>query len=95
VQNRQFCDRGSQYRSAIFVHNEEQRKLAEASKKKVAAELKTAIYTQIAAAGTFYPAEVYHQDYYKKNAVKYKFYRWNCGRDQRIEKIWGSHKGDS
>lgn len=95
VKNAQFCDHGNQYRTAIFVHNEEQRKLAEASKQKVEAELKKPIYTQIAAAGTFYPAEEYHQDFYKKNPAKYKFYRWNCGRDQRLEQIWGSHKGAS
>ena len=95
VKNRQFCDGGNQYRTAIFVHNEAQRKLAEASKKKVAAELKKPIYTQIVAAGTFYPAEVYHQNFYKKNPVKYKFYRWNCGRDQRLKEIWGAKKGDS
>lgn len=95
VRNAQFCDHGNQYRTAIFVHNEEQRKLAEASKKEVEAELKKPIYTQIAEAGTFYPAEEYHQDFYKKNPAKYKFYRWNCGRDQRLEQIWGSHKGAS
>jgi len=95
VKDRQFCDVGNQYRTAIFVHNEEQRKLAVASKKKVEAELKVPIYTQIVNAGPFYKAEQYHQDYYKKNPVQYKFYRWNCGRDQRIKQIWGAHKGDS
>jgi peptide-methionine (S)-S-oxide reductase len=95
VKDQQFCDHGNQYRTAIFVHSDEERKLAEASKKKVEAELKVPIYTQIANAGRFYPAEEYHQDFYKKNPVKYKFYRWNCGRDQRVEKIWGAHKGDS
>jgi peptide-methionine (S)-S-oxide reductase len=95
VKNAQFCDHGNQYRTAIFVRNDEERKLAEASKKKVEAELKKPIYTQIAAAGPFYAAEEYHQDFYKKNPTKYKFYRWNCGRDQRLEQIWGSHKGGS
>ena len=95
VKDRQFCDVGTQYRTAIFVHNDEQRKLAEASKKKVEAELKVPIYTEIVAAGPFYKAEEYHQDYYKKSPVQYKFYRWNCGRDQRIKQIWGAHKGDS
>ena len=95
VKDRQFCDVGHQYRTAIFVHNDEQRKLAEASKKKVEAELKVPIYTEIVAAGPFYKAEEYHQDYYKKSPVQYKFYRWNCGRDQRIKQIWGAHKGDS
>ncbi len=95
VQNQQFCDHGNQYRTAIFVHNDEERKLAEASKKKVANELGKPIYTEIAQAGPFYPAEEYHQDFYKKNPTKYKFYRWNCGRDQRLNQIWGAHKGDS
>jgi peptide-methionine (S)-S-oxide reductase len=95
VKDRQFCDVGHQYRTAIFVHNDEERKLAEASKKKVEAELKKPIYTEIVAGGPFYKAEDYHQDFYEKNPVKYKFYRWNCGRDQRIEQIWGTHKEDS
>jgi peptide-methionine (S)-S-oxide reductase len=95
VKDRQFCDVGNQYRTAIFVHDDEQRKLAEASKQKVAAELKQPIYTEIDQAGPFYPAEEYHQNFYLKNPVKYKFYRWNCGRDQRLQKLWGAHKGDS
>jgi peptide-methionine (S)-S-oxide reductase len=95
VKNRQFCDVGEQYRTAIFVHDDEQRKLAEASKKKVEAALKQPIYTEIVPAGPFYKAEDYHQDFYQKNPTKYKFYRWNCGRDQRLEQLWGAHKGDS
>lgn len=95
VKDRQFCDVGHQYRTAIFVHGDEQRRLAEESKKKVEAELKKPVYTEIVAAGPFYKAEEYHQDFYLKNPVKYKFYRWNCGRDQRLEQIWGAHKGDS
>lgn len=94
VKDAQFCDHANQYRTAIFVRSEEERKLAEASKKKVAAELKTPIYTEIAAAGPFYAAEDYHQDFYKKNPTKYKFYRWNCGRDRRLEQIWGPKKGE-
>ena len=94
VKDAQFCDHGEQYRSAIFVRNDEERKLAEASKKQVEAELKQPIYTQIVAAGPFYKAEDYHQDFYRKNPTKYKFYRWNCGRDQRLEQIWGAAKGD-
>jgi peptide-methionine (S)-S-oxide reductase len=94
VKDQQFCDHGNQYRTAIFVHDDEERKLAEASKQKVAAELGKPIYTEIAQAGPFYPAEEYHQDFYKKNPAKYKFYRWNCGRDQRLQAIWGSHKGE-
>ena len=95
VKNRQFCDVGEQYRTAIFVHDDEQRRLAEASKKKVEAALKQPIYTEIVPAGPFYKAEDYHQDFYKKNPTKYKFYRWNCGRDQRLEQLWGARKGDS
>lgn len=95
VKNRQFCDVGSQYRTAIFVHNDAERKLAEASKHKVEAQLKVPIYTEIVQAGPFYKAETYHQDFYLKNPVKYKFYRWNCGRDQRLELIWGKPKGES
>jgi peptide-methionine (S)-S-oxide reductase len=95
VENRQFCDVGDQYRTAIFVHDGEQRKLAEASKKKIEAELKQPIHIQIVPAGTFYKAEEYHQNFYQKNPVKYKFYRWNCGRDQRLEQLWGARKGDS
>ncbi|HET7384488.1 MAG TPA: peptide-methionine (S)-S-oxide reductase MsrA [Pseudolabrys sp.] len=95
VKNRQFCDVGEQYRTAIFVHDDEQRKLAEASKKTVEAELKQPIYTEIVPAGPFYKAEDYHQDFYQKNPTKYKFYRWNCGRDQRLEQLWSARKGDS
>src|ERR1700704_600812 len=95
VKNRQFCDVGDQYRSAIFVRNDAERRLAEASKKQVAAELKAAVYTEIAAAGPFYKAEDYHQDYYLKNPVRYKYYRWNCGRDQRIEQVWGKQDKSS
>lgn len=94
VKDAQFCDHGNQYRTAIFVRSEEERKLAEASKKKVEEQLKKPIYTEIAAAGPFYAAEDYHQDFYKKNPTKYKFYRWNCGRDQRLEQIWGPKKGE-
>ena len=83
----QFCDRGSQYVSAIFVRNERQRALAEASKR----ELETAhrIVTPILPATTFYPAEEYHQDYYTKNPVRYRFYKFNCGRKARLEEVWG------
>ncbi len=89
--DRQFCDVGNQYRSAIFVANEQQRSLAEASKRKLEASgrFKQPIATEIVDASTFYPAEEYHQDYAMKNPVKYKFYRFNCGRDQRLHDIWG------
>jgi len=84
-----FCDRGYQYRTALFVADADQRRIAEAAKARVAAQLKQPVQTLILPAATFYPAEGYHQDYYKKNAVRYRFYRWNCGRDQRLKQIWG------
>ena len=90
AKNRQFCDSGDQYRPAIFYHDEEQRKLAEASKKAVQEKFAPrVVQTEIAKAGAFYKAEDYHQDYYEKNPVRYKFYRYNCGRDQRLEELWG------
>jgi peptide-methionine (S)-S-oxide reductase len=87
----QFCDRGDQYRTAIFVHGEEQRRLAEQSKQAVVQRklVDGPIVTEIVAAGPFYRAEDYHQDYYEKNPLRYKFYRWNCGRDQRLAQVWG------
>ena len=85
----QFCDKGDQYRPEIFTHNEEQKKLAEASKAKVAGKFKEPIVVKVTPASTFYVAEDYHQDYYKKNPVRYKFYRYNCGRDARLEQLWG------
>jgi len=85
----QFCDRGPQYRPAIFYHSEDQKRMAEASKQRIAAQLGQEIPVQIVAAAEFYKAEEYHQDYYKKNPVRYKFYSWNCGREQRLEKLWG------
>ncbi len=91
AKDRQFCDSGDMYRSAIFFHGHEQQVLAEKSKKDIEASgrFTQPIATELAAASTFYPAEDYHQDYYKKNPRKYSFYRWNCGRDQRLEQIWG------
>ena len=85
----QFCDRGPQYRPAIFYHSAEQQPLAEASKQQVAKRLSAVIAVEITAASTFYPAEAYHQDYYKKNPVRYKLYKWNCGREQRLDAVWG------
>jgi len=85
----QFCDNGGQYRSAIFVHDAEQKRLAEASKQAAGVKLHHDIYTDVLPAARFYPAEEYHQHYYKKNPLRYKFYRFNCGRDQRLEKVWG------
>jgi peptide-methionine (S)-S-oxide reductase len=96
AKDRQFCDSGSEYRSAIFTHNDEQRRLAEASKKEIeqSGRFKAPIQTQIVAAPQFYKAEDYHQDYYLKNATKYKFYRFNCGRDRRLEELWGTDRGE-
>jgi len=87
----QFVDRGPQYRPAVFYGSEEQRTLAEASRQRLAAShtFDKPIVTEILKAGVFYPAEGYHQDYYKKSPVKYKYYRWNSGRDQFLKKVWG------
>lgn len=85
----QFCDKGTQYLSAIFVANDEERQQAEASKAEVAMELDGPIATQILPAATFYPAEDYHQDYYQTNSAQYKFYKFGCGRAQRLEEVWG------
>jgi peptide-methionine (S)-S-oxide reductase len=91
VKDRQFCDIGTQYRSAIFYHDPEQKRLAEASKAALekSKPFKGEIMTQIVPASEFWPAEDYHQDYYKKNPVRYKIYRAGCGRDGRLEEIWG------
>ena len=89
AKDRQFCDRGDQYRSAIFYRDDEQRRLAEASKAEVAKRFREPIQTEIVAAGPFYKAEEYHQDYYVKNPIRYRFYRYNCGRDARLEELWG------
>lgn len=87
----QFCDYGDPYRSEIFHHNDDQRRLAEQSKAAIerSKPFKEPIVTKITPATTFYRAEEYHQDYYKKNPIRYKFYRHNCGRDQRLKELWG------
>ena len=85
----QFCDRGDSYRTGIFYHTDEQRTQAEASKRKMQEKLGKPIVTAIVAAGPFYAAEDYHQDYYSKNPVRYNYYRWRCGRDERLEAVWG------
>lgn len=90
VKNRQFCDVGNQYRSGIFYHTEEQKQLALASREKVEKQLNEKIYTEITPVKDFYPAEEYHQDYYEKNPLLYKYYRFRCGRDQRLKELWGS-----
>jgi peptide-methionine (S)-S-oxide reductase len=89
--NAQFCDRGSQYRSGIFFHDSEQERLARASKARLEQSPRFAdpIVTEITKASVFYPAEEYHQDYYQKNPIRYKFYRYGCGRDARLEDLWG------
>lgn len=87
--NAQFCDHGSQYRTAIFYRTDEQKRLAEASKRQVAARFEESVVTEIVKAPAFYPAEEYHQNYYEKNPLRYKFYRFNCGRDARLEDLWG------
>jgi peptide-methionine (S)-S-oxide reductase len=86
--NRQFCDVGQQYRPEIFVHDEAQRAAAEASKKRIQGRFSTPIVVNITPAAPFYRAEAYHQDYYKTHAVQYRYYRWRCGRDERLEAIW-------
>ena len=89
--NKQFCDTGSQYRSAIFYHDETQKRLAEESKRELekSKPFKEPIVTEITMASEFYVAEEYHQDYHHKNPIRYKFYRYGCGRDQRLSEIWG------
>lgn len=93
----QFCDKGKSYLSAIFINNEDEKKWAEASKKLLVQQFsKQQIITPILKFSKFYPikgSENYHQDYYKKNPVRYKLYRWNCGRDQRLKEIWGEIGG--
>ena len=91
----QFCDRGDQYRSEIFYDGEEQKRLAEESKAALEKSKPFAapIVTKIVALTAFYPAEDYHQDYYRKNPVRYKFYRYGCGRDRRLKELWGDAAG--
>jgi peptide-methionine (S)-S-oxide reductase len=93
--HRQFCDVGDQYRAAIFYASEAERILAEKSKQAVekAGRIREPIVTGIEPAGPFYPAEEYHQNYYRKNPVRYKFYRLNCGRDRRLRDLWGDSAG--
>jgi peptide-methionine (S)-S-oxide reductase len=95
VMNRQFCDGGSQYRSGIFYVNEAQKTAAEASKAalKKSKPFRGDVVTEITPATMFYPAEEYHQDYYKKNPIRYAYYRNGCGRDQRLKELWGAEAG--
>lgn len=93
ARNQQFCDRGNQYRSGIYPRNASQKAAAEASLHTIAARFSQPIATEIVAATPFYAAEEYHQDYYKKNPLRYKFYRTSCGRDGRLKEIWGDEAG--
>jgi peptide-methionine (S)-S-oxide reductase len=95
TKDRQFCDRGNQYRSAIFSHSEEQHRAALQSKEALekVKPFREPIVTEIVPAGVFYPAEEYHQHYYKKNPIRYWYYRNGCGRDQRLKELWGSAAG--
>jgi peptide-methionine (S)-S-oxide reductase len=87
----QFCDTGESYRPVIFVADERQRTAATSSRDRMQKQFKDRIVVEITPAATFYRAEDYHQDYYKKNPVRYNFYRWNCGRDSRLARVWGEH----
>ena len=90
VKDRQFCDVGTQYRSGIYWQNEDERKVAEASRDELLKSGKfREIHTEIVAAAAFYPAEEYHQGYYKKNPIRYAYYRGGCGRDARVQQLWG------
>ncbi|MGA7827791.1 MAG: peptide-methionine (S)-S-oxide reductase MsrA [Geobacteraceae bacterium] len=93
--NRQFCDSGNQYRTAIFYHDETQKKLAMESKEALVKSKRFSepIATEITPASTFYPAEEYHQEYYRKNPIRYKYYRYSCGRDNRLKELWGNQAG--
>jgi len=90
VATRQFCDVGSQYRPVIFVHNEAQRAAAEASKTRMGELFGAPILVAVVPAGEFYPAEAYHQDYHQQNSAQYRFYRFGCGRDRRLQEIWAT-----
>jgi peptide-methionine (S)-S-oxide reductase len=97
TKDRQFCDRGNQYRSAIFSHSEEQHRAALQSKEALekVKPFREPIVTEIVPAGVFYPAEEYHQHYYKKNPIRYWYYRNGCGRDQRLKELWGNAAGEA
>lgn len=97
VEDRQFCDRGSQYRSAIYHHSPEQQRLAEQTRDEIEAsgELPDPVVTEIEPAGPFWKAEEYHQDYYRKDPFRYKIYKQACGREARLEELWGEEAGAS
>ena len=90
--NAQFCDHGNQYRTAIFYQGENQKQLIEESKQRIESSktFPESIVTEIAPASVFYTAEEYHQDFYTKNPIRYKYYKWNCGRAKRLEQLWGN-----
>lgn len=92
TRNAQFCDAGSQYRTALFYHDETQKRLAEKSKKALQGRFKQPIVTEIATASPFYPAEDYHQDFHLKNPTRYERYRIGCGRDKRLAELWGAQR---
>ncbi len=89
----QFCDRGNQYRTAIFFTDDSQRALAEAGKQAVEKRFSRPVATGIVAVGPFYQAEAYHQNYYRENPLHYRFYRASCGRDRRLQDVWGAEAG--
>jgi len=93
TRDRQFCDHGSQYRAGVFYHDEAQHQAAKQSFDTLRKNkpFKEPVVTELTAASTFYPAEDYHQDYYQKNPVRYKYYRYSCGRDQRLQELWGKN----
>ncbi|MGY6565700.1 MAG: peptide-methionine (S)-S-oxide reductase MsrA [Halomonadaceae bacterium] len=91
--DRQFCDVGEAYRSAIFYANESERELAEATRDELAVRFERDIATEISPFEVFYPAEEYHQDYYRKNPVRYNYYKAACGRERRLEQVWGDEAG--
>jgi len=95
ARDRQFCDSGNQYRSEIYYHNEAQHRVALQSKALLEKNktFKDPVVTEIVQAADFYPAEDYHQDYYRKNPIRYKFYRYRCGRDERLKELWGDQAG--
>lgn len=95
VTDRQFCDIGNQYRAGIFYHTETQKKLALLSRETITKtrSFKEPVLTEIVPASVFYPAEEYHRQYYKKNPIRYRYYRSSCGRDNRLKELWGSSTG--
>ena len=97
VKNAQFCDHGTQYRAEIFYDNEQQKKSAQDTKDQLQRQgpFKGKLVTEISPAGVFYPAEDYHQHYYKKNPLRYKYYRFSCGRDQYLDQVWGKNRSKS